>query len=175
MNFIVKYIAEYRIKKLCALPRKKQFVKLGDAKTIGIVFEATQSSDFDGVKKFIQQIKDMGKNVHAIGFVDEKITPNFSYIKTDIDLFNKKDLDFFHQLKNPYIKTFCEEEKDILIEINLGSKTPLRYIAATSKAKCKVGLHLPQNEMMHDILIAISPEQGIDFYLQQVIKYLNVV
>lgn len=175
MNFITKHIANYQIKKLCAAPRNKQFVKLSDAKSIGIVFEATDNDMFELVKKFIQQLKEYTKNVHAIGYVDEKITPNYSYIKTDIDLFNKKELQFFYQPRSPYIKTFMEDEKDILIDINLLQKIPLRYIAATSKAKCKVAMLLPENEFLHDILIASTLQQGTVFYLQQVIKYLETI
>jgi hypothetical protein len=175
MNFLIKYIAAYQIKKLCTFPRNKQFVKLDDAKTIGILFDATSNDTFETVKKFIEKLKAYTKNVHAIGYVDEKLTPNYSYIKTDIDLFNKKELTSFYQPQSPYIKTVIEDEKDLLIDINLSRKIPLQFIAASSKAKCKVGMHLPENEPLHDILIATTPQQGLDFYLQQVIKYLETV
>jgi len=175
MNFLIKYIAAYQIKKLCALPRNKKFVKLNDAKTIGILFDATNNDTFETVKKIIEKLKTHTKNVHAIGYVDEKLTPNYSYIKTDIDLFNKKELKNFYQPQSLYIKTFIEDEKDLLIDINLNQKLPLQFIAASSKAKCKVGIHLPENEPLHDILIATTPQQGLDFYLQQVVKYLETV
>jgi len=175
MNPIIKYIAEYQINKLCALPRNKQFIKLANAKTIGIVFEATDSNTFEMVKKFIQQLKEYTKNVHVIGYVDEKLTPNYSYIKTDIDLFNKKELQNFYRPQSAYIKTFMEDEKDLLIDLNIHQKIPLRYIAAASKAKCKVAMHLPENEAMHDLLIAVSPQQGLEFYMQQTIKYIEAV
>ena len=168
MNPIVKYIAEYQIKKLCTFPRNKEFVKLADAKTIGVVFEVTDSNTFETVKKFIQQLKEYTKNVHVIGYVDEKI-------KTDIDLFNKKELQNFYRPQSAYIKTFMEDEKDLLIDININQKIPLRYIAAASKAKCKVAMHLLENEALHDLLIAVTPQQGLEFYLQQTIKYLETV
>src|ERR1700757_840456 len=117
MNFLIKHVAEYQIKKLCISPRKKQFVKLNDAKTIGILFDATDNNTFETIKKFIEKLKTYTKNVHAIGYVNEKITPNYSYIKTDIDLFNKKELTSFYKPQSPYIKTFIEEEKDLLIDI----------------------------------------------------------
>ena len=116
MNFLIKYIADYQIKKLCALPRNKEFVKLNDAKTIGVLFDATNNNTFEIVKKFIERLKAYTKNVHAIGYVHEKLTPNYSYIKTDIDLFNKKELKNFYQPQSPHIKTFMEDEKDLLID-----------------------------------------------------------
>ena len=175
MNFLIKYFANYQIKKMCATSRNKQFVKLCDAKTIGIIFEATNSDTFEVVKKFILQLKEYTKNVHAIGYIDEKLTPNYSYIKTDIDLFNKKELQQFYKPQSPYIKTFMDDEKDLLIDINFNQKIPLQFIAAGSKAKCKVGLHVLENEKIHDVLIATTMQQGLDFYLQQVIKYLGIV
>jgi hypothetical protein len=175
MNFFTKYIANYQINKLCIQPRNKQFVKLADAKSIGVVFEVNNSETFELVKKFILQLKEYTKQVHAIGYVDEKLTPNYSYIKTDIDLFNKKELQRFYRPQSNYIKTFMEDEKDLLIDINTHQKFPLRYIAAGSKAKCKVGMHFPENEMLHDILIASEPQKGMEFYLQQVLKYLATV
>ncbi len=175
MNFLIKYFAANSIKKLCKEKRNKQFIKLSEAKTIGIIFEATDAEIFEVVKKFIQQLKGYTNNVHAIGYVDEKTTPNYSYIKTDIDLFNKKELQGLYKPQRPYIKTFMEEEKDLLIDINLDNKIPLQYIAAASKAKCKVGIHIPENELLHDVLIATTLQQGLDFYLQQVVKYLSIV
>jgi hypothetical protein len=173
MNIVTKYIAAYQINKLCALPRTKQFIKIPEAKSIGLIFDATDKEVFEVVKKFIQQVKEYTKNIHAIGFVDEKITPNYSYIKTDIDLFNKKELKNFYQPQSAYIKTFMEDEKDILIDANILGKLPLQYIAAASKAKCKVGMHTSSNEAMHDVLLATSPQQGLEFFLQQAIKYLT--
>jgi hypothetical protein len=175
MKFLIKRIAEYQIKKLCALPRNKQFVKLNNAKTIGILFDATDNNTFEIVKRFIEKLKVDTKNVHAIGYVDEKLRPNYSYIKTDIDLFNKKELKNFYQPQSPYIKTFIEDEKDLLIDINFNQKLPLQFIAASSKAKCKVGMHFPENEPIHDILIATTSQQGLGFYLQQVVKYLETI
>lgn len=155
------------------MPRNKQFIKLGEAKSIGLLFDATDKEHFELIKKFIARLKEFTKNVHAIGFVDEKITPNYSYIKTDIDLFNKKELQQGFKPQSPYIKTFINEEKDILIDINLSAKLPLRYIAAASKAKCKAGIHSPENESIQDVLINTGMEKGDEFYFQQLVKYLS--
>jgi hypothetical protein len=173
MNTLIKYIASYRIKKIAAAPRVKQFIKIPEAKSIGLVFDATDKEVFEIVKKFIQQVKEYTKGIHAIGYIDEKITPNYSYIKTDIDLFNKKELKNMYQPQSPYIQTFIEDPKDLLIDANIWGKLPLQYIAAASRAKCKVGMHTSSNEKMHDVLLATSPEQGLDFFLQQSLKYLT--
>jgi hypothetical protein len=173
MNPITKYIANWQIKKIAALPRNKEFIKITEAKKIGLVFDATDKEVFEVIRKFIQQVKEYSKGIHAIGYIDEKITPNYSYIKTDIDLFNKKELKKLYQPQSPYIKTFMEDEKDILIDANIHDKLPLKFIAASSKAKCKVGMYTTSNESMYDVCLATTPEQGLEFYLQQSLKYLT--
>jgi hypothetical protein len=173
MNFISKYIASYQVKKTGAAPRVKQFVKLSDASSVGILFDATDREDFETIKKFIQQLKDLTKGIHAIGYIDAKVTPNLSYIKTDIDLFNRKEITRLYQPQSPYIKTFIETERDLLIDANIGNKLPLRYIAAASKARCKVGVHTAGNEAMHDVLLNLGANNGLEIFLQQTLKYLT--
>lgn len=173
MSFITRYIANYQVKKIASAPREKQFIKLPEAKSVGIIFDATSGEDFEIIKKYIQQLKEITKGIHAIGFVDNKITPNYSYIKTDIDLFNKKELKRLYQPLSPYIKTFIETPRDILIDANVGNKLPLQYIVAASKAKCKVGQHTVGNELFHDVLLNVGPNNGLEFFLQQSLKYLT--
>lgn len=173
MNALTKYIANRQIKKIAALPRNKQFVKITEAKKIGLVFDAGNKEVFETIQKFIKQLKEYTKGVHAIGYIDEKVTPNFSYIKTDIDLFNRKELKNLYRPQSPYIKTFLEDEKDILIDANITDKLPLKYIVAASRAKCKVGIHSSSNEMLHDVLLAVNPDQGLEYFLQQSLKYLT--
>jgi hypothetical protein len=173
MNLFTKYVAGYRLSKIARLPREKSFVKIPDAKTIGVIFEATEKEDFETIRKFIQQLKEYTKNVHAIGYVDAKITPDYSYIKTDFDFFNKKELKNLYQPQSPYIRTFMDEPRDLLISANLGGKLPLTFVTAASKAKCKVGIHAGDNELFHDVLINTPVEQGLEFFLRQSLKYLS--
>ena len=156
--------------------RPKAFLNFEEIKTIGIVFEATNPEQFETIKKFVINLKQKGKRVHGIGYYDNKIIPdNVYYSKTDFDLFNAKEINSIGEPTNPYIKTFISEVRDVLIDINFNQKFVLRYITAHSYAKCKIGLNLPENNSVLDMLIAIEKEQGIENYLQQVEKYLNMI
>jgi hypothetical protein len=156
--------------------RQKEFFSFEDIRTIGFVFDATDLDEFEMIKKYILSLKDKGKKVHAIGFFDQKYTPqNISYPKTEFDFFNTKELKGFNQPASPYIHTFITEIRDVLIDFNIRNKFPLRYIAATSYAKCKIGIDIPANEKLHDIFISISPSDGMRKYIEQVDKYLMMM
>lgn len=156
--------------------RQKEFMNMEDVRSIGIVFEATNAEVFETVKNYVNKLKQMGKRVHGIGFFDTKHTPeNLSYTKSDFDLFNIKELQGAGTPNSPYIKTFITEIRDLLIDINLDNKFPLRYISAMSYAKCKIGIDLPENQSIHDLFISVDKKDGISNYLKQVDFYLEMI
>jgi hypothetical protein len=156
--------------------RQKEFMNIEDVRTVGIVFDATNADDFEIVKNYVNKLKQMGKRVHGIGFYDAKVIPqNIYYTKSDFDLFNAKEVKGMGEPESPYIKTFITEIRDILIDVNLSNKFPLRYISAMSYAKCKIGIDIPKNKNIHDMLITVDPSAGLDKYLSQVDFYLQMM
>lgn len=156
--------------------RQKEFLNIEDVRTVGIVFDATNADEFEIVKNYVNRLKQMGKRVHGIGFYNAKEIPqNIYYTKSDFDLFNAKEVKGMGEPESPYIKTFITEIRDILIDVNLSNKFPLRYISAMSYAKCKIGINIPQNKNIHDMLISVEPSAGMDKYLSQVDFYLQMM
>ncbi|MFL5751853.1 MAG: DUF6913 domain-containing protein [Bacteroidia bacterium] len=156
--------------------RRKAFLNYENMRNIGIVFEATDPDEFELVKKYVCSLREQNKKVHAIGFFDQKFTPpDISYPKTEFDLFNTKELKGLNQAASPYIQTFITEIRDVLIDLNIRNKFPLRYIAGTSQARCKIGIDIPENKNLHDVFISISPKEGIEKYLKQVDKYMGMI
>jgi hypothetical protein len=156
--------------------RQKDFLNISEIRSVGIIFDATDPGEFEKIKNYANKLKQAGKRVHGIGFYDAMLIPaDLSWSKTDFDLFHRKELQGLSTPSSPYIKTFITEIRDLLIDVNLKNKFPLRYIAAMSYAKCKVGIDLPENAAVHDMLISIDPGQGTDKYLQQVDVYLEMI
>jgi len=174
---IKKSIGERRLQNaLKTYVRKKEFFNIEDINSVGIVFDATNAEDFEKVKNYANQLKQMRKRVRCIGFYNARVTPrNIHYSKSDFDLFNVKELHLFGEPNNPYIQTFISEIRDVLIDVNLSNKFPLRYITALSHAKCKVGVNITENRNIHDVLISVNPTEGIDNYLKQVDFYLQMI
>src|ERR1035441_1053203 len=72
--------------------RNKKFMNMEEAKTIGIVFDATDKEDFELVKKYVLYLKEMKKKVKAIGFFNQKESPPMAFSKLEYDFFSLKDL-----------------------------------------------------------------------------------
>lgn len=174
---IKNYFGELKLRRALQLSeRHKEFINFDEAKTIGIIFEATEAEDFDAVKKLVNQLKEKKKIVKAVGFYDQKFTPvNISYSKADFDLFNLKELTPLQEPASPYIRTFIDSTQDVFIDLNLKNKFPLRTVAIQSMASFKIGIDFPANHNVHDLLLKMDPSDGPLRVGQQAIRYLEMI
>jgi hypothetical protein len=170
-------IGEARLAKVIGKsPRKKEFINIAGAKNIGIIFDATDIDRLEIIKKYVGGLKDRKKVVKVIGYFDQKFTPvNISYSKSEFDFFNQKELSGSNQPSSPYIRTFIDEPMDVLIDLNIYNKFPLRSIAIKSMAKFKIGIDIPENKKVHDLFISLKPEQGLVTFLSQVERYFDMI
>ena len=155
--------------------RNKMFLNLEDAKTIGIVFDATENENFELVKKYIHYLKELKKRVKSIGFFNMKETPPMAYSKLEYDFFSLKDLSWNNIPKNIYVRNFIEEQYDILIDLNLKDSFPLKYISTLSRAKFKVGKSSKWNSSIFDLMIEPDSSKGLKLFLRNIDKYLFII
>ena len=155
--------------------RNKTFMNMSDAKTVGILFDATDHENFDLVKKYIIYLKDMKKRVKAIGFYNQKQTPPMAYSKIEYDFFTIKDLNWYNFPDNIYVRNFIEEEYDILLDLNIYDSFPLKYVSIVSKAKFKVGKKSEQNSSTFDLMIDADASKGIKYFLRNIDAYLFII
>jgi hypothetical protein len=146
-----------------------------EAKSVGILFDATESSNFDLVKKYIVYLKDMKKRVKAIGFYNQKQTPPMAYSKLEYDFFTMKDLNWYNFPDNIYVRNFIEDEYDILLDLNLSDLFPLRYVSSLSKAKFKVGKKSDRNSGIFDMMIDADASKGMKYFLRNIDAYLFII
>ncbi len=157
------------------LRRNKMFMNMQDAKTVGIVFNATDKGDFDLVKKYITYLKEMKKRVKAIGFYDQKTTPESSYSKLEYDFFCRKDLTWYNAPNSVYVKNFMVDQYDILLDLNLQDIFPLHYISSLSKASFKVGKKSDKNNSIFDLMIETVQGKGLKEFLKNIDTYLFII
>ena len=72
--------------------RHKSVYNLEDAKSIGILFEATTKEQVKEVKPLVDYFFKLKKDVKAFGFVNSKQYDECHIPKLQYDFFNKKDL-----------------------------------------------------------------------------------
>ena len=138
--------------------RKKVIYNLEDAKSIGILFEATTKQDIRRVKPLVDYFFGLKKDVKAFGFVNDKGYQECHIPKLQYDFFNKKDLNWYYKPQNSYVKNFIKKEYDILINLSDSSCIPIKYLVASSIAKFKVGKH-EEGYDIYDLMIKLDKKE----------------
>ena len=171
-NFAGNYALSQEVK---SLRRNKMFLNLEEAKTVGIVFDATENENFELVKKYITYLKDLKKRVKAIGFFNMKDTPAMAYSKLEYDFFSLKDLAWNNIPKNIYVNNFIEDQFDILLDLNMKDSFPLKYVSSLSRAKFKVGKSSKWNSSIFDLMLDIDASKNLKYFLKNLDTYLFII
>lgn len=154
------------------LRRQKAFINLEQARSVGIVFDATDPEQFDLVKKYVSYLKDMKKKVKAIGFFNKKELPPLTYSKLEYDFFTLKELNWYNFPESLYVKNFIADEHDMLLDLNLMDEFPLRCVSTLSKARFKIGKRSDRNSSIFDMMIETDGTKGLKFFLRNVDEYI---
>lgn len=157
---------------MAGLKRDRNMLNLDEARTVGILFEATDKEEFELVKKYVLYLRDLKKKVKAIGYFSTGETPDFTFSKLEYDFFSKKDLNWYNKPSDKFVSNFMQEDFDILLDLNIHSHFPLRYIAGISKARFKVGPYKEGDEAIYDLMIEGTEGKGMKYFLRQVDTYL---
>lgn len=172
-DFIKKKMGERALRaEMKNIRRERAAFSLDQAKSVAILFEYTNAEDFELVRKYVLYLREMKKKVRAIGYYMMKELPSFPYSKLEFDFFGKKSFAWNGKPTDPILTNFCEEDHDILLDLNLNDLLPLRYTAALSRAKFKVGRCDENDHDLHDLQIDCPREKGLKFLLRNIDTYL---
>jgi hypothetical protein len=175
----IKLAIAYRTLKqeLSAIKRELKPTKFNfnQIRTVGILFDASNPEDFELVKRYLVYLRESNKKVKVLGFFSDKKIPELTYSKLEYDFFSLKELNWFGKPSTHIIENFINEEYDLLIDLNIHDHFPLKYIAALSKAKFKVGKYKEQDEIIYDMMIDSDNTQKLKYFLRQVDTYIAML
>lgn len=151
-------------------------VPFEEAVRIGILYDATDERDYEVVKAYVKQVRSVyKKDVLAMGFVDKKQLPAGQFAQYGLDFFTRKELDFRLIPRDPIVDNFIREPFDILINLSNGKSFPLRYIAALSHAKFRIGRYDKRNLSCYEMMLQLPPDTGIKTVIEETERYLRQV
>lgn len=158
-----------------SLSRNVKAFNISTASTIGILYNATNRTEAELVKKFIQHLKEERKEVLSLGFIDSKdasdmVTPHLNY-----SYFDRSNLSKTMVPQGTDVQNFINKPFSILIDLNIGECFPLEYISSLSIAKFKVGAEGSYKNNVCDMLIDLGDKQQVDFLIIQIRHYLNMI
>lgn len=167
-NYLYSKKLRYDAKRVAKIPR--EMLNLKKAKTIGILYDATQTENIIEITKYSEQLKQHGKHIEILGYKNQQIK------EEDIPMFfNKKDVSWFSIPNHERVEKFRTTKFDILICAFSNECLPLEYIAATSKATFRVGSFNKSKAAYYELMIHTKENMSLNYLLKQINHFLQVI
>ena len=162
-------------KKMNRVQRTKSVVGLNQARTVGVVYDATDRNSYQTVLKFIKFLKEERKQVYSLGFVNSK-DPN-QMLKDQLNdrYINVKDLNWLAIPSCRKVDEFLNRDLDLFINLDIREGFPLDCLTKLSKAKYKVGQGKANMKTDVDLIIDIEQDKTVDFFIVQLKHYLKII
>jgi len=154
--------------------RSKAVCNLEDAKSIGILYDATSEEQIKIIKPFVSYFFDLKKDVKALGYVNSKQLSFHHTPKLQYDFFYQKDLNWYYKPQNYIIDNFVNKEYDILINLCDSSIIPIKYLIASSIAHFKIGIH-EVNYEIYDLMISLKDDKSMERLMHEIKHYINLI
>jgi hypothetical protein len=165
-------IVSGRVKRL---HRRKKFNNLRNAHKIGIVWAGDRTDDFESISKFHQEMQTRGIQVDILCYYPGKILPDKYTALRYLNCFKRTDLSFLYLPQPPEVIEFMNTPYEILIDINFRKHFPLFYVTSLSVAEFKIGAGNAIDNESLDMTIELNNDDKVDFYLEQVKFYLDMI
>ena len=155
---------------------KMEYSNFSKVKSIGIVWNASNSNEFQSLARFHQKMIERNIDVKIVGYYEGKNLPDQYTAIRYLTCIRRAELDFFYVPDSPEIKSFTDYKFDILIDINFEKLFSLVYITDLSMASFKAGLfEAEENTQRFDMMLEMEKPVNVDYYLIQLIQYLEMI
>ena len=154
--------------------RLKEVSNLEKAKSIGILYEATNAEQIKKIEPFVKYFFALRKDVKALGYVNKTKLDDCHIPRLNYDFFYKKDLNWYYKPQNYIIDNFIKKEYDILINLSDSSCIPIKYLVASSMARFKIG-QFEEGYEIYDLMIKLDKEEGLERLMEEIKHYLNLI
>jgi len=147
------------------------------AKSIGILWDASNEDDLQYIAALGRRMTELGKTVEVLAWIPGKTVPDRLTGLTYMKFLKKTDLNLFFIPKSEDFRLFAEKKFDLLIGINPLRVFPLSYIATVSPSPMKAGpddSREPENEP-YDLMIQADKPFKTAHFLEQVLHYLTMI
>ncbi len=165
-------LAQYVFSKATTRSRaKRRTVAISNAKTIGILYDATQPVEVNIIKKFAESLKSQGKIVTLFGFYNKKKSPLNFISSLSNEIISRSDLNWIGLPKKSTYAMMANEPFDMLLTLCTWHCLPLLVISASSKAKFRMGKYYSDAMHCFDFMVNVENNVPLENFLAQIQMY----
>ena len=152
--------------------RDKTVHNFDTASRVGVIFSLEEEESFDRTNQFLNYLAGQKIKVYALGYIPTRDIPPNLAPNSKINLFTRKDLNWYYLPTHNLVQQFIEQDFDILIDLSAQKWLPLKFVNNLSRAKFKVGKE-SNNGRDYDLMIRLTEEQSLQYLIDQIKYYLS--
>ncbi|MBL7825286.1 MAG: hypothetical protein JNJ57_01555 [Saprospiraceae bacterium] len=140
------------------------------AKSIGIIFDATNENTRKEITEWAKGLEKAGKKTRLFAFFQAKQAPE----NLGFECFTSKETTWAGLPKSEKATAFAKEQFDLLLSYNPDEQPQLAWLASASKASMKIGLSTRfANDF--DMQLEIPEGKGFRYFIEQLRIYLDKI
>ncbi|MDR2008871.1 MAG: hypothetical protein LBQ22_00105 [Bacteroidales bacterium] len=176
-NFKYKYGFKKLQAEFCSSVGKTIVTNLSNAKSIGIIYDATTTDNFEKIKVFVNELRSNIPEIIAIGYVNQKELDDNHIKPQGFEFFCQKDTNWFHKPLEQNVIDFTNKPFDILIDFDFNNNLAIKFVVVESKSTFKVGKFESSQNDFYDLTLNINKDQEdpLSYFIEQVKVYLNMI
>jgi hypothetical protein len=176
LEVIKKRIWDYRISKVAEANKdlERKFINLYDAKSVVVLFTFTEEKEFLVVMDFLKDLLRRQIQIKALGYIPYKIRPAYVQPNIFVNYLTPAEA-AWGKLQGSMADDTAQVEADLLIDLTMTTVPALRYVAAMSRARLRIGSSDKSGGRFHDIMLDVQKISTLDEYLRQIIHYLTSI
>ena len=158
-------------KKLGQFSAPRRTISYPDARSIGVLFDASRPDDVILVDRFVERLSKDGKKVSALGFFPQK-----AEAVRHFDWFDRQGISWWGQPTDKTAQRFQDNPFDILVNAWLESSRPLEYLSTFSKARWRIAPHHEDCPQIAEFSVMMREgKSDLETYLSQVDHFLRTI
>jgi hypothetical protein len=167
-------IAQAKLKNVQTLPRRVTLTSFEQAQSVLILFDATNTVDFESINELIKDLNRRKITFLAIGFSDAKQVPEIFQMRASTYVFSRKELTFFFLPPQEISDRITQQTFDMVVNLDVNQHFPLYYLSAIARSNFKVG-YGNNFESCFDLMLSLDADVSVGYFIDQVKNYLNVL
>ncbi len=153
--------------------KQNKLISFDSINEIGIVYNADNTSEEIIAHNFASHLRNEGKKVLLLGFVNQNKLPHNKKIHISSEFFCREKLNWFNLPEKNKIGRFLEIRFDLLLNLYHDNLLPLQAISVYSKAQYKMGGNIKDALKYFDFIIDTGNTKDINNLANQMEHYLK--
>ncbi|MDR3181045.1 MAG: hypothetical protein LBT61_03840 [Prevotellaceae bacterium] len=171
---IKRYALKYSLKKhLRVLSRHKYFFNFNNAEKIGIVYTYRKGVG-EAVRSLMDYFKSRNIKVDVLCYYNEKEIPEGFVTSPRVNVFCKRDVNWYGRPLLGHVFEFIKTPFDILIDFDLDNTPVTNYIVTLSVAKMKAG-RSAYNGNPYDFVLSTGDKIDHLLFVEQLKHYMLTI